>query len=229
MRATRQKTRAAREDFDKYLLALRREERALQRQKYALGWDPLIPPVQKGWKRSFVLRDDLARGRHAAFFENLLQKINTHDWSHRKDFKVRKRRRGRKIFVAKTQYLKRFYQSQFDKMGFTEKERSFFHMETGYERRGKDIVLISWFVFSEPWRFRLQVKPNMIDKIREIDAVLEARIRQIRNLMERNDFRKRLCKITNGHYQWWDSEERKREKYAFKNKSLPDILQLIEE
>ena len=71
LRTARQKKRMQYEDFDKQLIQLHEEESALRSQKRNLGWEPLIPPVQKGWKRFFVLRDDVARGGRRVAEEGL--------------------------------------------------------------------------------------------------------------------------------------------------------------
>src|SRR4029078_1937661 len=86
LRTARQKKRMQYKDFDKQLIQLYQEERELYWQIRELGCVPLIPPFQRGWKRSFVLRDDVARSPQAKFFQNILDKINTRDWSYRKDF-----------------------------------------------------------------------------------------------------------------------------------------------
>ncbi|HVV04083.1 MAG TPA: hypothetical protein VHC96_07645 [Puia sp.] len=78
LRTARHKKRMQYEDLDKRLIALDKEQWALRKQQWNLGWEPLIPPVQKGWKRCFVLQGDVARGKHAEFFEGILKKINTY-------------------------------------------------------------------------------------------------------------------------------------------------------
>ena len=90
IRTARQKKRMQYEDFDKQLIALSKEEIILH--NHNPGWEPLTPPVQRGWKRFFVLRDDVARSDDAQFFQNILAKINTEKWSYRKDFKKKKRK-----------------------------------------------------------------------------------------------------------------------------------------
>lgn len=74
LRTARHKKRMQYEDFDKQLIQLHQEENGLYEQRRNLGWEPLLPAVQKGWKRFFVLRDDVARSKQAEFFENILKK-----------------------------------------------------------------------------------------------------------------------------------------------------------
>ena len=224
IRTARQKKRMQYEDFDKQLLALSKEENILYKNKYTPEWEPLTPPIQRGWKRYFVLRVDVARSKQAQFFEDILKKINTHDWSYRKDFKVKKRKFGRKIYVVKAQQLLKPGEWHFNRLGLNEAERQFFHPEYVYEQaRGK---FVKHYVFNEPWRFVLRVRPDMINRKKKIDSVTEARLDEIRNYIQRNDLRKRLQKIFDGNYKRkvWNQTEKEREKYVFKSKSLCQIL-----
>lgn len=194
LRSRRQKIRMQYKDFDKKLLALNREQQDLRRVKRELGWEPLCPPVQRGWKRNFVLRHDVAVDKHAPFFEGLLQKINTVDWSWRKEFLVKRRRFGKKIYVVKPQELKRLGQYDIKKIALTEAELAFFDLQWVVNKHGQ------WqeYVFNQPWRFVLQVTPNMIDKVRIRDAALEERLKEIDNYLERNNYGGRIMKIVYG-------------------------------
>ncbi|MBX9782866.1 MAG: hypothetical protein K2X48_06150 [Chitinophagaceae bacterium] len=226
LRTARQKKRMQYEDFDKQLIALYKKERALLIQKRNLGWEPLTPPVQKGWKRFFVLREDVAKCKQADFFETILKKINTYDWSWRKDFKVKRRRFGKKIYVLKPQKLLECSEWQFKKLAFTDVERQMFDAVLHVSNYGRSEIK---YVFREPWRFVLKIAPNMIDKIRKKDGELESRIQGITNFLERNDFRKRQIKIMHGSYgNWvWNDVEKYNEQHPFKNKSISQVLDLI--
>lgn len=198
LRTVRQKKCMQYEDFDKKLLKIDRRRKKLYEQKRNLGWEPLVPPIQRGWKRFFVLRDDVARGKHVGFFENILGKINTCDWSHRKDFLVKYRRYGTKKYRVKKQSLLRPDEWQFNKMAFTDVEKQFFYevWETDCRKR-----LIKRYVFSEPWRFALRVRPNLIDKVRKRDELIEAELEGIWNYLRGNRYCRRLDKLCgrNGH------------------------------
>jgi len=62
----------------------------------------LEEPYQRGWKRSFILREDVARCHAAEFYAILLAKINTETYSTNKGFTHKKRRRGKKSARGKT-------------------------------------------------------------------------------------------------------------------------------
>lgn len=105
LRTARQKKRLLIKDRDKKLLAIEREFKIIRQAKDDLDYTPIYPPIQKGWKRSFVLRHDVAISKDAAFFENILERINTVQYSHRSDFKKKRRWKGKKIHVEREQRL----------------------------------------------------------------------------------------------------------------------------
>ena len=96
IRSFRRRKRLKKEAFDKKLIVLRKELLAIRRRDRELGYEELSPPVQRGWKRVFVLRDELTRGKDAKFLEGILEKINTTKYSWRKDFKKKRRHNYRR-------------------------------------------------------------------------------------------------------------------------------------
>jgi hypothetical protein len=231
LRTARQKKRMQYKDFDKQLIQLDKKRAALWERKCNLGWEPLLPPVQKGWKRSFVLRDDVARSKSAAFYQAILDKINTNDWSYRKDFLVKRRKFGRKRYVVKEQRLLEPREYHFLKLDFTESEQRLFYPEYRTENWSKTPV--KYYVFAEPWRFVLKVKPNMIEKIRIKDAILESDITKLDNYIKTNSLEKRIGKIKRGYHQYKWSRQDRGGKYhepdPHKNKSLIQLLDMIKE
>ena len=137
----------------------------------------------KGWKRFFVLRDDVARSKDATFYKGILEKINTIKTSNRKDFKKKKNRFGRKNWIVRTQELFQPTHSELVKLKFTEKELMLFSetlVKDKYRNR-----LVTKFIFKEPWRFVLKIKVNWITKIRIVDATLENRDAEISNYLDK--------------------------------------------
>lgn len=228
LRTARNKKRAQYEDFHKQLIQLGKERRALWVQQQNLGWEPLVPPVQKGWKRVFVLRDDVARSKQAEFYAAILAKINTTQWSHRKDFMKKKRAFGRKKYVERQQLLLRPCEHHFRKLDFTEQEKQQFHEEWTYEKgRGP---FIKRYVFNEPWRFVLKVQPNIIDKVRKTDLELEARLHELRSYLDRNALDNVLGRLLDNNDSWWKKLDPKpKEIYYLKDKPLLRILDDIKE
>lgn len=219
----RRRTRIRKEAFDKQLLKKFEELKEVERAQRNLPLAELNPPVQKGWKRFFVLRPDLANNKDAAFFLELLEKINTVTYSHRKDFKHKRRRRGKKVDVERIQELREFYgyESVFRKM--SEKELTFFRMET--EFIGHSTRTRVKYVFTEPWRFILRVRPNMITHVRTVDITLMSNERKLDNYFERNYLYPRLWKILEGKNQYY---RRSAPKYSVRPELKKELRKEIE-
>ncbi len=177
----------------------------------------------RGYKRYFVLRDDVAKSKQANFFAGILQKINTTDYSYRKDFKVKKRKWGKKIYVVKQQPLLQPRDYHFIKLKFTDAEKQLFEERVVMDQYTRKPYKI--YVFVEPWRFVLRVRPNLITKTRSRDEVIESRIQQIRSYLERNALYGRLDNLFGNSYRYsWIEGERKWEKNPLRNKSIKTIL-----
>lgn len=210
-KSKRRRKRLAKEGQDKKLVQLFKEFKRLRKQQWDLGYMDLIPPVQKGWKRYFILRPDVMLSKDKDFFLELLEKINTTTYSHRKDFKHKRRRHGKKVDVDRIQNLQEFFTWQFEKLKLTEREKMYFKIEMKVTDRGH---LIPAFVFTEPWRYVLRIRPNMITKVKIVDPELKSREKQIDNYFEWNKLYPRLFKVMNGTYgNHWLREKGGRSKY----------------
>ncbi len=222
IRTGRRRKRDARKQYDKQLLQYNRKQKELWQAWQNRGYTELTPPVMKGYIRYFVLRDDVARSRNGAFFQELLKKINTYDYSHRKEFKVKKRRRGRKIHVLREQHLLQPTEYFFKKMKLTSREVNCFEERIRYCKNGID--QIKYFVVKEPWRFVLQVRPNMITKQRVVAPELCSAIDQLDNYLERHQLKHRIWKLTRSQ----QSSRRRwlpQRKGQFKKYTLQQLLQ----
>ncbi|WP_157604490.1 hypothetical protein [Solitalea canadensis] len=224
LKTKRQKKRLVKEAKDKYLLKIHRSISSLYAEKRALGWVELEEPYQKGWKRSFKLRDDVKRSKKSGFYQHILDKINTTVYSDRKDFKVKKKRRSQYGYVVKVQKLFEPCEYQLKGLKLNDRELQQFCKVTSYNKLTK-----RWktnYVFLEPWRFELRVEPNMITKHRAYDPLLESSIDELTNYMWKNDFNKRLRKLLDGCYGHWSAKMFEKEKYKnpMKGNSLNAFL-----
>jgi len=228
IRTARQKKRAVYEDFDRQLLALHREKWTIRQLQRNLGWEPLVPPVQKGWVRSFVLREDIANGRQAQFFAGILGKINTHVYSHRRDFRVKKRKMGRRIYVTRRQVLYEPEPNAFRRMKFSEEESAFFQLvEDMPDQKGHVYMR---YVFREPWRFKLKVRSNIVDKVRIRDVALDQRLAQIEKYLGFSAHYRQM-KLVYGcdPNRWRHNREPNYDPNPIKNKPLQRILEEAKE
>mgnify|MGYP000595125188 CR=1 FL=1 len=89
------------------------------------------------------------------------------------------------------------------------------------------------YVFCEPWRFVLRVRPNMITKVKRKDLVLEQYQDELKSQRDRNWGR--LVKIWGGNTNSWNTCQKQyipKEKYKYnpvKNKNLWEIMEEYKE
>jgi hypothetical protein len=71
---------------DKELLRLEREHDQLRRALSLAPVVPLVEPYQRGWTKTYVLRDDIRRRIDVAVFRTVLAAVNQRIWSREPDF-----------------------------------------------------------------------------------------------------------------------------------------------
>lgn len=198
IRSVRQRKRVAIAHQDKQLLKLDREYSALWKIYDSRGYIPLKPPIVKGYIRFFVLRDDVARSKDAGFYQGILDKINTGTYCAEKSFRVSKRRKRRWRYIVYLQKLYKPDEATFKKMGFSRRAANCFEEVIKQDKRTKKPV--KKYVFKEPWRFILRVRPNVITQQRVEAPELLAQMDEIGGFLKRNMLRPKLSKLKYGSY-----------------------------
>jgi hypothetical protein len=223
LKTKRQKERLRKWDSDKQLMRLHRELTRIRLAQVNLGFKELVPPVQRGWKRIFVVRADVVRSKDGAFFQALLHKINSEQFSHRRDFKQKKRRKGKKVQVEREQKLYEPYAWALKRLKLTEKEKEYFTEVQEFQSKGQ---YRTKYVFNEPWRYVLKVQPNLITKIKVIDPLLQQQEAEIEALLEKRNLRPRFNRLIYGYHQYgnrWNPEPKAKYKTIFKTESIAKI------
>ncbi|MFB9080924.1 hypothetical protein ACFFLS_22515 [Flavobacterium procerum] len=223
----RRKKRLVRTDFEKQLIQLRKLDTELWTKRNNLPLIPLEVPYQRGWKRNFKLRDDVARSSEASFYRELLEKINTWQFSSEKSFKRKKKRKRKGVYVEKIQTVKEFSEWEWrsSKLELTEKEKAHFYKRERWCSNCKRYKI--HYVFNEPWRYVLRVSPYMITHTKMVDSDLESQIKLIENYIVNYNLRGKINKIRGGFSNSWKSYrvENPKEKNPIKNKSLHAVYQ----
>ncbi|MBI3883205.1 MAG: hypothetical protein HY305_03065 [Sphingobacteriales bacterium] len=146
-KSDRKRKRDALKQRQKQLISLRKKQRKLWNTLKNLGFETVETPYQTGFKRLFILRDDIAKTNKAEFYNELLIHINTIQTSMRKDFAKKKRKLGKKIYVPQEQQLRKLEPYLFKRI--PEKFHGCFIKEEIYDPQSKSIK--TSFVFIEPW------------------------------------------------------------------------------
>jgi hypothetical protein len=228
IKSARQKKRLTKKDFDKQLLRIYKLDETLYQQKLSLPLVPIAAPYQRGWKRTFVLREDIAKGEQADFYRDLLNKINTVDYSHNKSFTKKKRRNRKKVYEVRPQQLREFYTWEwtYSKCKLTNAEKAHFSLKEHWCSQQKMYTLK--YAFTEPWRFVLQVRPNMVTHTKMVDEALERAMQQLENHIERNHLRPAMNRLIHGaSYKRRRVMLNERERNPLKNKPLYKILEAV--
>lgn len=223
LKSERTKRRLQKTEQDKKLIHLHKELDRIWQAKKLLGMVALNPPIQKGWKRYFALRPDVARSKDAKFFQELLDKVNDTDYSISKDFKVKRRRFGKKTYEVRIKKLAEFHEFGFQKLKLTEKEKLYFKEEWRLYHKSTGVYKV--YAFTEPWRFVPVVKPNIITHVKAIDPILEQEKSWIKQHLERNHLQPRLTKLLGGSYGYRDRFHDKA-KYEYISKENLSIKQM---
>ena len=215
------------QDFDKQLIQLHSKLQVLRDAKRALPMIPLKEPYQKGWKRTFVLREDVRISKYATFYETLLTKINSVMYWQNKTFTKTRRRKRKKVQEPIEQTLKSFSLREWEhiKNPLTEAERKCFHTEKHW-LKNSDVFEI-YYVFNEPWRYVLKIEPHIIAEVKMLDEVLEQQIGELKKLIYNNNYGHKIEKLNKGRVSNWrrDLPERPWEVSPHKNKAkhtIPD-------
>jgi hypothetical protein len=69
IRSKRRRKRDIIEGQDKRLIRLFKEHRGLRKRRSELPMIDLIPPIQRGYKRYFIVREDVKRNRQGVFMK----------------------------------------------------------------------------------------------------------------------------------------------------------------
>ncbi|RKR83051.1 hypothetical protein BDD43_3251 [Mucilaginibacter gracilis] len=221
IKTARRKRRLVKTHRDKQLIQLYKRRKELWEQRALLPMVPLEYPYQRGWKRFFVLRDDLKHSPRAEFYTTLLSKINTVQHDRDKAFKRKKRRRSRYGYVQTKQALKEFlaYCWNNNKIGLTEQEMACFTLVETFDIKTRRANMK--YVFNEPWRYVLKVEPNMVTHTKLLDVDIERELSQTKNHVDNHYLTPRIDKLKYGCRYRWHSWYYEPAKYINKFKNIP--------
>lgn len=216
IKSSRRRRRDIKKYKDKKYIRLDKQRDELRQKEQDLGFEPLEAPYQKGFKRSFVVREELHSEAKNAFYNELLPYINTMQYSLRKDFKKRKRIRRKKVYVETLQEM-REYCYGFHKI--PDQFKSHFVKKEKLTKDKKQTYFV--YVFAEPWRYKLKVEPHIITHRKVIDNVLNSEIQQLENYIERQHLEPKIAKAKSARHQY------KWEHYLKHQEVLPPIFKIL--
>jgi hypothetical protein len=218
LKTTRRKKRLQKWGRQKELRSLNIQLWDLHKKEKELGYVELEKPVEAGWVRYFVLRQDVARCKEALFYQRILDRINTKAFCNRKDF-LKKSRKTKKLNPIE-QYTMRLRPDEFERRLFTEKEKALFELKIIKEKGGGKHRA---YVFLEEWRFDFKVKKHWITHKKVHDNVLEQRIAELGKVVNSEEMRGKLNKVF-GYRRYRDYDEKNKVLQKDLDRSLKEML-----
>ena len=123
--------------------------------------------------------------------------------------------------------MKEIYAYELLKFKLTERELACFELKTIRVVRYKMIYEKQVYVFKEPWRYVLRIRPNMIDKVKAHDNELEQRIAEVNATIWHDSKRGKIIKL--GFARSYRCDYLQNPKYLnpLKNVAFRDIEELM--
>lgn len=183
--------------FDKQLMRLDKELRALWRKRWIRV--SLDEPIQRGWRRFHVLTPKAENRADKEALLALLKIIGTNQFRNSPNFSRRRGRGRRKRFIEIEQPLRKITIGEWERLQLPEAWRLYFREEQQCHYRSWRDVLI----FRSPYIFELRVEPYWITEVCIPDPEIEQRIAEIDGWLRHRNATHRLNRIRGYRSHWF--------------------------
>lgn len=206
----RRQTRLDRFENEKELISTWKKKIRLMNGKRALNWVELPKPERWGYKRFFVLREDVAKSREAAFYSGILKLVQHTILSRDKKFEYKDyKTKTKKPIIQDVNVIDhKDWNKLVSENKITSKQQSFFEQiwKTNPGGRGGRWV----FAFKKPWMFTLKTQPHYITHRILLDPKLESELTELSNRIDRQNLLPKISKIMGWKYGWKDYYDQKK-------------------
>ncbi len=224
---SRRQKRANKYEERTNLLRMYRTLNELQHKYWSRPLIKLDTPIRSGWKRSYILRSDVANRADAHIYEDVLREINSTRYCANKDF-MAKAHKGKTwepipqqpntVRVNRWEELRAIWTPQHLKHF-----AAYTHWTVGrchYHATG--FLCNCRYCNIPPFYFDFKVEPHFITHVRECDPELESKIAHLQNHFRIHNLWTKIANLHgyshNGDKEWW----------CHKDKSLATAAQLQE-
>lgn len=189
---------------DREMRALYEKYRELNRVAWSQPLVQLAKPIQKGYKKSLTLRDDIANRGDALTFWTILRKIDSTIYSSNQEFKVFTKK-DNKVFTTEKEHVPRSLTArEFEKWAPPPNiaKHFVFVRKTHTTRYGNFVT--EQYEFATPWMFKSgPVEPHFLTHKRAFLPDVEKQLGEIKRTMDSTNFWNEATKILN----WNKSKE----------------------
>ncbi len=189
--------------FDKQLLRLAREMNDLWRRRWIRV--TLDEPIQRGWRRFYVLTAKAERRPDQDILSALLKIIGSVRYKNSPDFRKKRGRGKRRRFVEVDQPLLELTVGEWDPRCLPEEWRRYFIQV----RRCCFRVWQDLLVFANPSVFELKVEPYWVTELTVSDPAVEQRMAEIKAWLWHRNAKYRLDRLNDDSNRWsWEDSPR---------------------
>ena len=199
--------------FDRQILAAIAERDDLLERRFIKR--KLTEPVQRGWRRIFVLTAHAERRHDRDILAEILEVIGTERRCRHLDFRTLPSRSRKLIEIE--QSLRRLWDWQLEKLPRSSAWRPYFHWRH-YNEWGRPRYFGE---FINPKLFELRVEPFWIWEIDELDPAIETRLEELHRWLELRLGWKRYgwLKGIQQRYRWKDEDSAQQRSLEHEQKS----------
>jgi hypothetical protein len=182
---------------EKDLISTYRRYMRLMRAKRSMRLVELEKPVRSGYKRYFVLREDVAKSREANIYRGLLKYLQNTQYSRDKKFQYKDYKTKKMLpmqHFTKPIDHKTWNKIVTDGLLTTRQQGMFQQMWKQTNPKNPKVGYWQW-VFQKEWVFAQKVEPHYKTHSLLLDPQLESEITKVSNKIERNNLWPKIDKI----------------------------------
>lgn len=197
----RRTKRTSYEDFDKLLIQKQRRLNEIHKAERELPLVPLPVPIQRGWRKGFVIRDDVLRRSDAHELRRILPQVQCFIYSNRADFKAKKYHSKQEENIPHE--IAMVPEKSWDKLQWPEYFKTkWFSFRTVIKAGafGTTYLVKGWH-FRYPWMFVPEVQAHYATHSKNVDPNLAREKAEIYNFFEKHNGWCRLDKIRYGRHR----------------------------
>ncbi len=214
----RDNKKVSKEKKEKEYLKIFRELKNLRHSIYSLEKVELPKPRFNGYKRFYILREDITRRKDAKDIQQILDKISTTAYSKTKDFSyynIEYKYDKYNIYLNR-QHLKSLTQKQFDELNP--------HQKTFFYKSWDGKSNCNRYYFFLEWMFVFKIKQHYITHVPMLVPEMESKLSELENKIEKHNLWPRIYKALGGRYRDYEENFIKRKLYEeFLDDSINEV------
>jgi hypothetical protein len=207
----RRQKRMDKKENEKDLISLWKKKMKLMQGKRALNWVELSKPERWGYKRFFVLREDVAKSREAEFLKGILKLVQNTVFSRDKKFEYKDYKTKKKLpieqsvgFIAHKDWNKLIAENK-----LTEKQKNCFEVRWRFNKGGKSGYWV--YVLIKDYMFVTKVQLHYVTHRLIINPQLESELKELSNRIETQGLWPKISKVfgwSNGCKDYIDAKKK---------------------